>query len=519
MAWRDVMDAREEMTYRFGPLERAGFLLGLRIPQLVGFVVAALMALGWMNSGGFLGLLLAIATLAIAAGILLVPLRGHTLEEWAPLTVRFLVGRLNRQTRFRSQLGAVGHVVCVPEGGLEPQAPEEPRSLPKELAGLEFLEGELARYEHTPFGVIVDRGAKTMTAVLRCQGQAFALLGAEDRERRLAEYGGVLAALARDDTPLRRIAWTERTLPANRDELGAFLIDHKRADATLEEPPDELVSYLQLLGRVTDVAEDHELLFSVQIDTQRPAARRAIKRMGGGDLGAIAVLAGELGQVADLLMGAGISVTGVLTRRGVSAAARNAYDPWGRQQRERASANGVAAMTAGPMAREERWSHIATDGALHATLWVAEWPRIDVRAMFLQPLLTSSQSTRTVTMVMELVGPAKGIRRVERAAMEAATNQSMRDRVGQRTTQRDSQKEQATARREQELAQGHAEVRFAAYVTVSVPAGAGDVDELESAVSRVELEAKRAPLRLERMWGQQAEAFTYGALPLCRGLR
>ena len=58
--------------------------------------------------------------------------------------------------------------------------------------------------------------------------------------------------------------------------------------------------------------------------------------------------------------------------------------------------------------------------------------------------------------------------------------------------------------------------------TLSWPADAGDVgavDELEAAVSRVELQAKQAPLRLERMWGQQAEAFTYGALPLCRGLR
>jgi hypothetical protein len=45
------------------------------------------------------------------------------------------------------------------------------------------------------------------------------------------------------------------------------------------------------------------------------------------------------------------------------------------------------------------------------------------------------------------------------------------------------------------------------------------VDLLESTVARVELEAKRALLRVERMWGQQAEAFTYGALPLCRGLQ
>ena len=58
-----------------------------------------------------------------------------------------------------------------------------------------------------------------------------------------------------------------------------------------------------------------------------------------------------------------------------------------------------------------------------------------------------------------------------------------------------------------------------AYVTVSVPGEGPDaLGDLEADVSRIELEAKRAPLRLERMWGQQAEAFTYG-LPLCRGLR
>ena len=175
-------------------------------------------------------------------------------------------------------------------------------------------------------------------------------------------------------------------------------------------------------------------------------------------------------------------------------------------------------MSAGPMARDEHWAHIDADGALHCTLWVAEWPRIDVRATFLQPLLTSSRATRTVTMVMELVGPSRAIRQAERAVTENSTNESMRSRIGQRTTKRVEQQEQATSRREEELASGHAEVRFAGYVTVSTPA-TGGVDELEATVARVELEAKRALLRLERMWGQQAEAFTYGALPLCRGLR
>lgn len=511
--------ARQDTTYRFGPLERMGFMLGLRVPQLVGMVVALLIGLAFLNSGGWGGLLGAIAMISAASCVFLVTIRSHTTEEWAPLVVRFLVGRFSRRTRFRAQLAQVGHVIGVPDGGLEPQRPGEPKSLPSELAKVEFLEGELAQYGGTPFGVIVDRAAKTMTAVLRCQGESFALLAAEEREQRLADYGGALAALARDGSPVRRIAWTERTLPANRDELAQYVIDHKREDLSLDDPSDELVSYFQLLRRAPDVAEDHVLLFSVQIDTHRAAARQAIKRQGGGDLGAMAVLANELGQVVDLLEGAGISVTGSLTRRGVATAIRNAYDPWGSQQRERFSEDGVTAMSAGPMARDERWSHIEADGAMHATLWIAEWPRIDVRATFLQPLLTSSRATRTVTMVMELVGPSRAIQQAERAVTENSTNESMRLRIGQRTTKRVEAKEQATSRREEELAAGHAEVRFSGYVTVSVPRGAGGVDELEATVARVELEAKHALLRLERMWGQQAEAFTFSALPLCRGLR
>ena len=512
------MQAREETTYRFGPLERMGFMLGLRPRSSRGWSRSLLVGLALLNSGGWDGLLGAIAVVTAAGCVFLVVFRGHTAEEWAPLVARFVLGRWSRRARFRAQLAQVGHVVAVPDGGLQPESPGEPRSLPAELAGLEFIEGELAQYGGTPFGVAADRAAKTMTAVLRCQGESFALLSAEDRERRLADYGGVLAALARDGSPVRRIAWTERTLPANRDQLAQYVLDHKREDLSLQEPTDELVSYFQLLRRAPDVAEDHVLLFSLQIDTHRAAARQAIRRHGGGDLGALAVLADELGQVVDLLEAAGISVTGVLTRSGVAAAVRNAYDPWGRQQRDRARPDGIAAMSAGPMARDEHWAHIDADGALHCTLWVAEWPRIDVRATFLQPLLTSSRATRTVTMVMELVGPSRAIRQAERAVTENATNESMRSRIGQRTTKRVEQQEQATSRREEELASGHAEVRFAGYVTVSTPA-TGGVDELEATVARVELEAKRALLRLERMWGQQAEAFTYGALPLCRGLR
>jgi hypothetical protein len=121
-------------------------MLGLRVSQLVGFVLAGLIGLGFLQKANITGLLLAIATIAAAAAILLVPVRGHTIEEWAPLTIRFLLGRFSRRARFRAQLAQVGHVVRLPRGDFEPETPGDPRSVPAELAGLEFLDGELARY-------------------------------------------------------------------------------------------------------------------------------------------------------------------------------------------------------------------------------------------------------------------------------------------------------------------------------------------------------------------------------------
>ena len=137
---------------------------------------------------------------------------------------------------------------------------------------------------------------------------------------RLAAYGAVLAALARDHAPTRRIAWYERTLPPGSDQLADYLHAAKREDADMRRPPLELVSYLELLAGQGRGAEDHEVLVSLQVDAARPAAGRAIRDLGGGETGALSVLADELELVAQRLSQAGVLVAGVLNRRGLAAA-------------------------------------------------------------------------------------------------------------------------------------------------------------------------------------------------------
>ena len=118
-----------------------------------------------------------------------------------------------------------------PDGRLDPQRPREPWSLPAELAELEFLEVELVATS-TPLRGRQGRRARTFTARCACRGARSRCWARQEREQRLAEYGAVLAALARDDSPVRRIAWIERTLPGDADALGDYLLEAKRADAT-----------------------------------------------------------------------------------------------------------------------------------------------------------------------------------------------------------------------------------------------------------------------------------------------
>jgi hypothetical protein len=512
--------------FKFGPRPNDGILLGLRLPQLVGFSLFGFAAEQMLRVHGAGGLLAGIALVVLAVVIFAFPVYGRTIDQWAPITVRFFLASFTGQRRFRSQVGQLGHIVGLPSGDLDPQPVHEPKSAPLELADLELLEVTLETFNRAPMGAVKDKRAKTYTAVLACQGAAFDLLDPMEQDARLADYGGALAALARDGSPIRRISWYERTVPGDRDALGSYLVENMRPEITLDSDRPEFLSYLKLLGGTSEANHDHELLFAIQVDAARASARKAIVRMGKGDLGAMAVLAAEVDHVVRLLEEASISVKGVLTRRGIAAAIRDGYDPWGRQQRERGSdrgpfepRNGVAPVSAGPLARDEHWSHISVDGGLHCTFWIAEWPRIDVRALFMQPLLVTSHLTRTVAMVMEIVGPDRAIRSAEKASTEAATNQSLRDRVGQRTTRRQEQREAATAERERELTEGHAAIRFTGYASVSV-ANNGDstINDLERVVTQIELHAKQAGLRLDRLSGQQAEAFTF-VLPLCRGLK
>ena len=499
------MASGEPRRYRFGPLERRGLIGSLRPAQLViiaAALVGAVLLMRFLPAGP--GIFSALGVALAAAAACFWPVAGRPAEEWLPVAVRHVIRRAKRTHRYRS--GA-------PQAGVSTEAFGRPApvvSPPRAGRGLELLSAPLGGES---VGVVKDRAARSFTAALAVRVTSFGLLDRAEQEVRLAGWGGVLAGLAREGSPVNR------TVPADGDEIGRYLGEAWDGNAApLESVP--MQSYLELASRAPAVSRDHELAICLQIGAKR--AWRQIKRAGGTngpDVGACTVLLRELEALGERLAAADVKVIGPLRPGLLASTIRIAFDPWSRPALARLAAadperDGIDEAGAWPVATEASWSTYRTDGALHATYWIAGWPRGEVGAAFLSPLLLNAQMARAVAVTIESISPIKAIREVEAARTSDLADQELRGRMGFIETARRRRLAEATERREEELADGHAAVRFAGYITVS----ARDAEELERNCAEIEHAAQMARLELRRLYGQQEEAFTY-TLPLCRGLQ
>ncbi len=487
--------SEERLSYRFGPIERRGLLGPVRAGQIACIGGSLVIAVGLLDQvGGGLGVVAAMLLIGVAAALASVPVAGRTVEQWAPVAAgsvgRAVIGR----RRFRSTLPTQGFAHR--QDGLS--------DLPSTLRGVNLV---TLAHQGREIGALSDRGGRSLTAVLACRALSFALLDPDVQERRLAQWGTVLASAA--NAPVRRLQWIERTAPAQGDELARWL--HSARDPALPPRGTPIVeSYLELIGQSTQVTHDHEVLLAVQLDSNR--------LQGRGDDAAEQVLE-QVGHLARGLEAAEIQVMGALSAGQISRVLRTAFDPYARTELAALDAvasrgNALAARDAGPLGALESWDHYRCDGALHATYWISAWPRIGVSPMFMDALLGSSGTVRTVSVTFEPVSPERSAREVEAAITRDRADSELRRRFGQSETARQRQAQESASRREAELAAGHGEVRLAGFVTVS----GRDEGELRRACDEVHRQAARARLELHRMYGQQAEAFSF-TLPLARGLR
>ena len=450
--------------YRFGPRERGGALAGWRSGQIVTVAVGLLfgvLVLRWAPNAA--GVAAAIGILVLYGALATVPVAGRTGDEWLPVAVCWSARRARSPAGRRAHMGT--------------------------LRGVQLL-----RAGWRDMGVVHDRSARTLTAALALRGGSFALLSGDEQDRRVADWASVLASLAREGSPVRRVQWVAASFPDDGRGVRSYLA----AEAMPGAGEACAASYRSLLGDMDSHTRTHDVVLAVQVRLTRSV-----------EVGC-AALAREVESLARLLADADVHVESVLRVEDLARQLRRTYEA---RPVPPDTGHAEQAGDPWPMAMEEGWATLRVDGMVHTTFWVAEWPRLEVRSDFLAPVLLGPARS-SFAVVMEPIGPDAAVRKVESSRTADLADAELRRRGGFVSTARHARESEVLARRDAELAEGHVSFRYAGYVTVSAPS----VEELEAAAGVIQHAAGQSRLVLRRLYGDQSSAYTC-TLPLCRGLR
>ncbi|MGH7359763.1 MAG: SCO6880 family protein, partial [Candidatus Rokuibacteriota bacterium] len=478
--------AGAERNYRFAPLDRSGWILGLGAAQCLG--LGGGLALGALLVSAGTPPVVALVPLGVGVAFAFGRWRSRPLHEWAPVLVAW-VALPASDRRWRAAVPLVGDTD-------DRRGPP----LPACLAGLELIEVSspwTRRRRLGSVGVVADARARVFSASVRVQGREFALVERAEQDRLLAGWGHVLAGFCRERGAVARVGWSEWAAPAGLDEHLRYV----EAEANAPQDSPHRAAYLSLLEAAGPMTTTHEVLVTVTVDARRiPAPRR---RPGEHpDAPFTDVLLEELRLLSGRLEDAGLTVEPPLSPGELREVLRLRLDPGAMPRlaslRRAQAFAGVGAHNFGPLALDVGFAHARADGSLHRTYWVAEWPRLELPPAWMEPLILFAGGLRTLSLICEPVAPSRAQRRVDRDATKLASDEEQRTKRGFRIGARHRRAEVAVLEREQELVSGYAELEFAGFVTVT----ATTHDDLERSCAEYEQAAAQAGLELRPLDGQ-----------------
>jgi hypothetical protein len=500
------MTSGEVRRYRFGPSDRTGWLLGLRGAQCTA-LAAAIVASGVMLN------------IAMPAPLVLLPLvaggafafgtwNGQHAWEVVPVALAWSAARV-----------IDGPTWFAPIPRLRPGSRASTSlPLPDALDGMTIDESAAPsgrRGRASGCAVIRDRRDTSASATLRVRGREFALCEAEEQERLLQLWGDALAAFCVERGAVSRIRWTEWAAPAGVGEQLAYLAEHQPVDRTAAP----VAAYRELLQQAGPMATRHEVLVTVTVN-HRQMRRDRRGRGSSLDGAAEGAVLDEVRLLASRLETGGFVADGPLSPSETAAVMRSRLDPFAAGPRTPTRGASLASLAgfvspdnAGPLAVHAAWDHVRVDGAVHAAYVVAEWPRLEVPANWMEPLLLHAGGIRTVAVHYEPVAPSRSQRNVDRETVKLASDEEQRTRTGFRIGARHRRAQSEVLDREAELVAGYGEFEFAGFVVVT----ARDLDELHRSCVEYEQVAAQAGLELRRLDGRHDLALAC-ALPVGRGI-
>ncbi|MFD4123910.1 SCO6880 family protein [Streptomyces globisporus] len=479
------------ITVKFPRRSRRGILLGLTLPQLLLVSGALALLLVTVVSTGLLGAIILAPLWAAVAALVVIRRQGRSLIDWAPIVIRYAHRRRTGQTLW------LARPVSRPRQDGVLHLPGTAASLTVVTPG-DSANGAAAVYD--PHG-------QTLTAVARVSSRAFALLDPGTQNAHVDGWGRALAGLARNGQ-VCTVQVLERTVPDSGDTLARHWARNGRSDTPVAGP-----IYADLVASAGPAAAPHETYLAIQLDLK--AARRLIAQAGGGLPAAFTVMEQTTRSVSQAARSAGLTVTGWLSAREIAAVIRTAYDPKALGALQQWSATGRAEAdpaAAGPVVQVEEYDRVLTDTARHATYWVEDWPRTKTTAGFLHSLMFSAGVRRSVSLMYVPQAIESALRDVQRQKSAIISDANERARRGQVDSESDSVEYADAKTRELQLLAGHGDVSLTGLITVSA-----DTDALlDAACAQIETAAFTSQVDLRRLFYQQPDAFTLGALPLAR---
>ena len=366
--------------------------------------------------------------------------------------------------------------------------------LPGLLAGSRLVEGRDSYGR--PFALVVIPSTRHYTVVFDCNADGAALVDQEQVDAWVAHWGHWLAELGYEPG-LVAASVTVETAP----DLGHRL--REEVQSTFDPHAPELAR-----AALSEIVWNYPV-GSARVSTRIAVTYAALPQPGGKRRDQDSMVR-EIGMRIPGLI-SGLEMTGAGSARPMTAdqlarAVRIAYDPSAQSNVENAEGEAIRWDDAGPTAAQESWDHYVHDSGQSITWGMSEAPRGEVLSNVMSGLVSPHHdiARKRVTFLYRPHDPASASRIVERDRKDSRFR--LDGAASAARSEIDVVKSDQSAIEE---ARGAGVTRFTILVTATVHSA----EDLPSAAAAVDTLAAPARVRLRRMYGAQASAFT-AALPL-----
>lgn len=516
-----VVDGAENRRVKFSRLERRGVVLGLSGEQVTWLGAAAAILMSCILSGGFPeGLVKGLVLCALPAFIGVTSWRRIPTITWIRLGLAHLMRTITGQDKYRSRPGERTQARERSNQKTRQETQRQNRSLkgkkvsPPVRIRLPGEANELLCYTmDNGCALVHDPVQNTATVVAQVGSEGFRLKDAAEQDSRVSNWSQMLQSFATHQGVIRIQTLDRTVVHPSMDILEYYERESAATGAGANINALGDASYRDLV-RSAATHTRHDMYLVVVLSETR--LRKAIRELKGGIAALMFLAETEMQAITRDIPDAGAKIQRWLTPRELGEVLRAAFDPEATDDLGGRSGEMVGAdiESAGPMGGEMGWREMRTDSAYHRSYWVGEWPRVGVEPGFLKNLMFAGDFIHSVALIAEPIPTNQALKKAEKDLEDAHSSLRMAKKMGRTPTRQQEKEAFDIADREEDLVDGHGEVRFFGVVTVSAPT----LRELAACETQLMHAASHSKVELRILYGQQYQGFLTGGVPLGRGL-